>query len=107
MGFSFRPKRLDPGAAARLLKLSSYTPSLPLLGLQTGIDNVRTDVYLSPKLVESTRAHLSKLIARFSGIEDAFFKTPTRGPVHGPKPDPKPEPLDFVPALAQLHLASL
>ena len=32
---------------AKHLSLGSYAPEITLEGLQTGVDNVRTDVYLS------------------------------------------------------------
>jgi hypothetical protein len=44
-------------------RLSSYTPTLVLEGLQVGIDNLRHDVHLSPRFVENARVQLARLIA--------------------------------------------
>jgi hypothetical protein len=49
--------------------LASYVPALPLDGIQPGIDNLRSDVYLSPRFGEQMRIHLARLIVRFGGIE--------------------------------------
>lgn len=62
---------------ARQLQLSAYTPKLELEGLLTGIDNVRHDVYLSPKFVETTREHIGRLIARDGGVADLLAEKPT------------------------------
>lgn len=107
MAFSFRQKRIDSSPGARQLRLASHAPVLTLSGLQPGIDNVRVDVFLSPTLVESTRAHLSKLILRFAGIDESFFQTPLRPTPRGPKAEQKPEPMDFGQVLAELHIATL
>src|SRR3979411_775939 len=49
--------------------LISYVPALALDGIQPGIDNLRSDVYLSPKFVEQMRIHLSRFIIRYGGVE--------------------------------------
>src|SRR6266436_2979687 len=49
--------------------LASYVPALPLDGIQPGIDNLRSDVYLSPKFEEQMRTHLSRFIVRYGGVE--------------------------------------
>ncbi len=49
--------------------LARYVPVLPLDGIQPGIDNLRSDVYLSPKFEEQMRTHLSRLIVRYGGVE--------------------------------------
>jgi hypothetical protein len=45
-------------------------PEIALEGLQTGVDNVRTDVYLSPKFTDITRQHLMRLLAKYGNVED-------------------------------------
>src|SRR4051812_42471605 len=55
---------------AKSLSLATYTPELPITGLVAGVDNVRHDVYLSPKFSELTRAHISDLIEKHGAVED-------------------------------------
>jgi len=54
---------------AALPRLSGYTPSLSLAGLQLGVDNLRHDVHLSPKFVAQTRSQISRLIVRHGDVE--------------------------------------
>ncbi len=54
---------------ARHIQLASYSPSLELEGLLTGIDNLRHDVWLSPIFVEAARQHTSRLIMRYGNVE--------------------------------------
>ena len=106
--------------------LSGYIPVLPLEGIQTGIDNLRSDVSLSPRFCEQMRAHLSRLIVRFGGVERVLdehasspvTEKPTREmfvrPVSGipaanavEKPSTKqalrPEPTELKKLLTDLH----
>src|SRR5215472_10422043 len=69
MAFSFL-QRGNPTESARQLSLTSYEPLLVLENLVTGIDNVRHDVFLSPKFCDATRQHIFKLIAKHGGVED-------------------------------------
>jgi hypothetical protein len=64
----FERTRLDEHA--KQLSLSTYVPELFLSELATGVDNVRHDVYLSPKFIELLRGHMSYLIARHGDVED-------------------------------------
>ena len=50
-------------------KLARYTPLLILEGLSAGIDNLRHDVYLSPKFVEQMRLQMTRLVARHGNVE--------------------------------------
>ncbi|MFI5113576.1 MAG: hypothetical protein ACHP7J_00425 [Terriglobales bacterium] len=43
--------------------------AIPLEGLQRGVDNLRYDVYLSPRVVEDLRAHLARYIRRFGEVD--------------------------------------
>jgi hypothetical protein len=54
---------------AALPRLTGYTSSLSLEGLQLGIDNLRHDVHLSPKFVAQTRSQISRLIVRHGDVE--------------------------------------
>src|SRR5438270_8953022 len=55
---------------ARNLTLGQAVPEITLEGLLTGVDNVRTDVYLSPKFAEITRQHIARLLAKYGNVED-------------------------------------
>ena len=52
-----------------LPQLASSTPSISLEGLALGVDNLRHDVRLSPRLAELARAQISRLIARNGELE--------------------------------------
>jgi hypothetical protein len=52
------------------MQLGQYVPEIVLQGLLTGVDNVRTDVYLSPKFVDIARQHIAKLLAKYGDVED-------------------------------------
>lgn len=119
---------------ARQLNLGSYTPEIVLTGLVTGVDNLRHDVYLSPKLTELTRGHISHLIEKYGNVqdivvEDSFAWAARAGaaphvklrglvgagvpppplPVSAPPPPPKPadRAAEFKKTLADLQIASL
>jgi hypothetical protein len=108
---------------ARQLNLTGYTPELQLHELVKGVDNVRTDVFLSSRFCEITRQHILKLLAKHGGIEDflqddAFSRSSAPPPRPGgfigsPRPAslaPKPpsgEPADFKRALAELQIVGL
>src|SRR5439155_25317958 len=55
---------------ARQLNFASYTPSIRLEGLVRGVDNLRHDVYLSPRFCDEARAYIGSLIARFGNVTD-------------------------------------
>ncbi len=75
MAFSFL-QRGNLSDHVRELTLNSYEPALGIEGLVTGIDNVRHDVFLSPKFTEAARLHLFKLLARHGGVEDLAAEEP-------------------------------
>src|SRR4051812_29451012 len=70
MALSFLQRGGNLAESAKGLQLGQYVPEIVLQGLQTGVDNVRTDVYLSPKFVDVARAHISKLLAKYGDVED-------------------------------------
>src|SRR3954467_7021142 len=70
MALSFLQRGGNLAESAKGLQLGQYVPEIVLEGLQTGVDNVRTDVYLSPKFVDVARAHISKLLAKYGDVEE-------------------------------------
>jgi len=94
-------------------RLTSYAPSLALQGLQVGVDNLRHDVYLSPKFVEQARYHITRLLIRHGDLE---------GPLGAAAPPSnnktqfiqsklsskaQSEPSDLKTLLTDLHVAAL
>ena len=57
---------------ARQLNLTSYYPVMTLPGLVHGVDNLRHDVYLSPKFCDEARAYIGALIVRFGDVADVL-----------------------------------
>ncbi|HEV2114274.1 MAG TPA: hypothetical protein VGR50_08990 [Terriglobales bacterium] len=55
---------------ARQLSLATYQPALNVEGLATGVDNVRTDVFLSGKFTDAARAHVARLIVNYGNVEE-------------------------------------
>ncbi|HKW77020.1 MAG TPA: hypothetical protein VJN64_15925 [Terriglobales bacterium] len=96
---------------ARQFSLTSYEPSLVLEGLVPGIDNLRYDVFLSPKFTTVARQHIFKLIVKHGGIEDLAAEAPNHNPQARFLPQqaaPKRcDPGEFRRLLAELHVASL
>jgi hypothetical protein len=96
-------------------RLSGYTASLSLEGLQLGVDNLRHDVHLSPKFVAQTRAQISRLIVRHGEIEGLLAAEAPQsrqgghfiGSNAGPKSNAKPSGSELKPLLAEVHSAAL
>jgi len=63
-------ERIDIGSCAEQTPLRSYTPTLPLTGLLTGVDNLRHDVVLSSKFLKAARTHVAALVAEYGGVKD-------------------------------------
>ncbi len=57
--------------------LGSYTPSLSLEELVTGVDNVRHDVLLSPRFSELARQHISRLLVKYGNAEPLVAEPPS------------------------------
>jgi hypothetical protein len=114
MAFSFL-QRGSPSEYARQLSLASYEPQLVLEGLTTGIDNVRHDVFLSPRFSESARLHILRLIAKHGNVEELVAEVASGRPADGParawdKRARAPKSFDaseFKRLLTDLHLAAL
>src|SRR5271166_1966433 len=101
---------------AALPRLTGYTPSLSLEGLQLGVDNLRHDVHLSPKFVAQTRSQISRLIVRHGDVEGLLAAEAPQprqgghfiGSNAGPKSSAKPTASsELKPLLAEIHSASL
>ena len=101
---------------ARQAQLSSYLPSIQLDGLQRGVDNIRHDVALSARFMESARQHIFRLIARHGQIEALVAETASGskppswlgssvGRAHGT--NKSLESSDFKRALLDVHVAAL
>lgn len=110
--FFFRQK-MNLAELGQEFKLSSYHPSITLDGLQTGIDNVRTDVSLSDRFADAARAHLARLIAKHGAVEDLVKAAGTRsgmaatGGMSHKSCKPHAEAPEFKTVLTDLHLAAL
>src|SRR5271165_2306551 len=101
---------------AALPRLTGYTPTLSLEGLQLGVDNLRHDVHLSPKFVVQTRSQISRLIVRHGDVEGLLATEAPQprqgghfiGSNAGPKANAKPTASsELKPLLAEIHSASL
>jgi hypothetical protein len=102
---------------ARELSLTTYTPSIALENLLTGVDNVRHDVFLSPRFTEVARLQLFKLLAKYGGVEELVAEDPfaSRSPGGGVQPNTSgkmkalktADPADFKRMLADLQVMAL
>lgn len=111
MAFAFL-QRGNLSDYARQLTLTSYEPTLALEGLSPGIDNLRHDVFLSPRFTEAARQHIFKLIAKYGNVEDlAAEEAPAGTPGrlrHSPAPGRKTlDPSEFKRLVNDLHVAAL
>lgn len=52
--------------------LQYYAPVLAFSDLQLGVDNLRFDVFLSPRITEGLSFHLARYICRFGEVEALF-----------------------------------
>jgi hypothetical protein len=103
-----------PEEEAALPRLTGYTPSLSLEGLQLGVDNLRHDVHLSPKFVVQTRAQISRLIVRHGDVEGLLAAEAPQprsgGHFIGSNANPKIAKTigsELKPLLAEVHSAAL
>ena len=116
MPFGFL-QRGSLSAHARQVQLSSYEPAIHLEGLVRGVDNIRHDVALSSRFMETARQHIFRLIVKHGRIEalveelSAIARPASRitGPGIGSSVAvPKlPEASEFKRALLDLHVAAL
>jgi hypothetical protein len=114
MAFSFL-QRGSLAESARQLSLSSYVPSVALENLVPGIDNIRHDVFISPRFTEMARSHIFKLVVKHGNVEDLAVEDagparPAFPPVRHLAGSTAPkgvEPADFKRLVAELHIAAL
>src|SRR5262245_50412582 len=114
MPFSFL-QRGNVTEHARQLSLTSYEPVLVLENLVTGIDNVRHDVFLSPKFCDAARPHIFKLIAKHGNVEElaaadapaAVEDVLARSRGLRSEPAKAYDPFEFKRHPAELHTAAL
>jgi hypothetical protein len=104
---------------AALPRLTGYTSSLSLEGLQLGIDNLRHDVHLSPRFVAQTRSQISRLIVRHGDVEGLLaaeapqprqgghFIGSNAGPKSNASSSARSNASDLKPLLAEVHSAAL
>ena len=96
---------------ARQLNLTTYLPAITMEGLARGVDNLRHDVYLSPRFCEITRSHVARRIAHHGEVADLLTSEsaprPGLGPRRGSAVEDKPSPGDFQKSLADLLLEAL
>src|SRR3984893_12238355 len=98
-----------------LPNLATSTPSVSLERISVGVDNLRHDVVLSPRLVELGRAHIARLIARHGEVEgllSAESPRSTQGPAWmrsqaGKTAQSKNDPGGWKAALSELLVGSL
>ena len=95
-------------------ELQFHGLALPLNGLQLGVDNLRYDVYLSPRIAEDVSSHLARYIRRFGEVESLLaMDVPTsrtlfsRPAAQSPARIWKGGPADLKSSLVSLHLAIL
>lgn len=135
MAFAFL-QRGNLADSAKQMSLTTYVPEISVENLLTGVDNVRTDVYLSPRFCQVTRGHIFRLLGKYGAVEDflvddtlarvaAVTSVPARGTFIGqpttpvaPKATTSPgignktlppivEPQEFKKAWNDIHIASL
>ncbi|HEY0565870.1 MAG TPA: hypothetical protein VGC88_09820, partial [Terriglobales bacterium] len=96
------------------LPFEAESYSVPLAGLQVGVDNTRYDVWISPKAVAAIRQHISRQIAHHGEVKDliaeqamASAATPVWSSAKRLNKTPEPETPEFKRVLTELFLGSL
>jgi hypothetical protein len=88
---------------------------ISLTDLQLGVDNLRYDVHLSPRVTKELSSHIARYIRLFGGVEALFgMETPSaarasfeRAPVENPSKPRNTAAGDLKALLVSLHLAIL
>jgi hypothetical protein len=107
----FRLRNLEPSSRP---DIQFHGITLALSSLQLGVDNLRYDVFLSPRLTGDLSFHLARYIRRFGEVESLFeMDTPSapqtkfiRSSADAPKLQ-KADPADVKTLLVSIHLAIL
>src|ERR1035441_5876109 len=91
-----------------------YKPTLELSGLQLGVDNLRCDVFLSPRITSALSFHIARYICRFGEVESLVemdVPTPAHSKfIRAAETAPnlrKADPADLKTQLVSIHLAIL
>jgi hypothetical protein len=102
--------------------LAGYTPALTLHDLMTGVDNLRHDVFLSPRLTSLLRGHVLHLLAKYGEVDDMMREPAGAGFMVSPQPHrtrrgekgdddapltPAARAAEFKKSLAELQVAAL
>jgi len=94
--------------------LQYYGPTLALSDLQLGVDNLRYDVFLSPRITADLSFHLARYICRFGEVQALFeMDVPSSTPAKFTRVAEaatqlrKPSPADLKTLLVSIHLAIL
>src|ERR1700676_5531430 len=94
--------------------LHYYGPALTFTNLQLGVDNLRYDVFLSPRITSDLSVHLARYIAKFGEVGslfeiDAAFVPQTKFnfSLGSATKAPKAGPADLKSLLVSIHLAIL
>src|SRR5271166_1305174 len=94
--------------------LQYYEPALAFNDLQLGVDNLRYDVFLSPRITADLSFHLARYICRFGEVESLFEMDVPSAPqtkfiraAKGATKLSKPGPADLRTLLIAIHLAIL
>src|SRR6266700_2624474 len=93
-------------------RLTRYTPTISLEGLQVGVDNLRHDVHLSFKFVDQARLQIARLIVRHGGMDgllaaEALEKARGSSADSLSKPAGKVQASELKPLLSDFHIAAL
>ena len=114
MAFGFLQRGGSLPEHAQQTQLSSYQPFIQLENLVRGVDNIRHDVVLSARFMESTRNQIFRLITRHGQIEPLVDDAPTgsrpltRVRLPGNSVEAKvADAIGFKRALLELHIATL
>jgi len=94
--------------------LQYYGPALAFTDLKLGVDNLRYDVFLSPRITADLSFHLARYICRFGEVESLFEmevpsanRTKFISAAEGPTKLRKPGAADLKTLLVSIHLAIL
>jgi len=71
-------ERVNATECAAQIPLQGSVPNLTLEGVATGVDNLRHDVFLSPKFMQATRSYLARSVAELGDVKDLVFVPETQ-----------------------------
>jgi class 3 adenylate cyclase len=105
----FRLRNSEPPSRPDLL---FYAPTLTFSGLQLGVDNLRYDVFLSPRIAADLSFHIARYICRFGEVESllemdvpAVAESKFIRAAESTTKLRKPGPADVKTLLVSIHLA--